>query len=80
MAYTIKNGQGTLGKNKRKQDERQPDITGKFMLNDKLYYISGWMHKTQEGRIWYSLSVREPDEAAQMDTNTGAGQANDPGF
>ena len=80
MAYQLKDGQGSLGANPKKTEDRHPDIKGKFMLNGKLHYVSGWRKIRQDGGIWYSLAVNEADESAQMDRHTGEGQSNEPGF
>jgi len=80
MAYRMKEKEGSVFKNKRKRRETDPDITGKAMLEGQLFYINGWRNVTAGGEGWYKLSFKAADEQAQVDPETGDGQADDPGF
>jgi hypothetical protein len=75
MSFQLREGQGDLWKNDRKNADNQPDMTGKFMLNGKLYRVAGWHKTTGSGKGFYSLAVKESDEAAQVDPS---GDESDP--
>ena len=80
MAFELRPGQGGIFPNKKKQDERHPDITGRANIDGRMFFISGWHKQSQNGGGYYSLSFKAADEAAQVNTETGEGQADDPGF
>lgn len=71
MAFTLKDGQGSFGANRRKREgSNDADISGKFMLDGKMYYINGWRKVSQnDGSIWYSLSIKpaQPRTDSQPD-------------
>lgn len=51
-------GSGSLFKNDKKTEERQPSFKGKVMLpNGEVRWLSAWTKKTQAGDTWLSLSV-----------------------
>lgn len=60
MAYEMRPGQGSLFRNEKKTEERQPGYKGKLMLpNGEVRWVSCWAKKTSAGEIWLSLSVGE---------------------
>ena len=69
--WEIKPNTGSLFKNQRKTEERQPDSTGKAMIGGKTYWVSGWVKKTRDGEKWMSLAFKETDEAQQAPTSQG---------
>jgi hypothetical protein len=54
MAYTPKEGSGSLFKNERKETQNHPDFTGSIMVNNREHYLSAW---TKEGKKGKFLSV-----------------------
>jgi hypothetical protein len=80
MEFVLKTNSGQLFPNKKLENENSPTSTGKINVDGKLYRISGWTKITKNGGKMLSLAVRPLDEAAQVDRETGEGQANDPGF
>lgn len=60
MSYITKDGCGTLFRNDRKTTEGQPDMTGKIMLDGKLWRLSAW--HSANGRL--SIKASEPDSTA----------------
>lgn len=61
MAY---DNNGILSKNRRKEKENHPDITGQATIEGKDYWLSGWS-KTGKNGPFYSLSFKPKDEQGQ---------------
>ena len=61
MAYTPKEGSGSLFKNTRKVSESHPDYTGSIMLNDKEHWLSAWVKESKNGKF-FSVSVGKVKE------------------
>lgn len=60
MAYELKNGQGTIFKNTRKEKETQPEYRGEIKTpNGELFEISLWVKDGQKGK-YFSAAVKEP--------------------
>ena len=49
MAYELKEGQGSLFPNKRKETESHPNLTGTILVGGVEHWISGWVKLTAEG-------------------------------
>jgi hypothetical protein len=81
MAFQLKDGQGSLFWNDRKEKPEQPDFQGQLQVGGVAYRIAGWLRESQKGNKWLSLSVK-PDERASAAPPaaaapaTGAPQAN----
>ncbi len=66
MAYELKNGQGSLFRNKDKQpDSKQPDARGELMIDGVLYEVAGWIKEGKSGK-WTSLAVKPKEEGPQQ--------------
>lgn len=65
MAYTPKNGMGSMFKNDKGDNPARPDYRGDIMLGDVLYEISGWIKPkvSNPAEKFMSLSGK-PKEAA----------------
>ncbi len=59
MAFELREGQGTLFKNTRKQKPNHPDMTGEALINGVKVKISGWTKLTKKGDKFLSLSIQE---------------------
>ena len=57
MAFTLKDGQGTLHKNDKGDNESRPDYRGDAMVEGVLYEVSGWLKDGAKGK-WMSLSIK----------------------
>lgn len=66
MAYEQRNNSGSLFKNDRKQNERQPDYTGNAIVNGKTMRISAWIKRSQSGTAFMSLAFDEPQQQSQQ--------------
>lgn len=61
MAYELREGQGSLFKNDKK-NERQPDFKGTIMIKGVLYNVSAWSRTSQNGCEYISLQAEEKTE------------------
>jgi uncharacterized protein (DUF736 family) len=59
MAYELKNGQGTLFKNERKDKPNAPDYKGMLNVDGVEYWVSGWRKKGAKAGDWTSLSIKK---------------------
>jgi len=57
MAYTPKEGSGSLFKNERKASDNHPDFTGTIMVNGKEHYLSAWTKTSTKGTKFLSVSI-----------------------
>jgi hypothetical protein len=53
--YTQKEGQGSLFRNDKKNNEKSPEYTGSIMVNGKEMRLSAWV---KEGKIGKFLSLQ----------------------
>lgn len=58
MAYELKDGQGSLFTNERKEKETHPDWQGSIKIEGKEYWLSGWEKDGAKGKF-FSLSAKE---------------------
>lgn len=73
MAYEMKDGQGSLFKNDRRESENHPNLKGKIMIDGKLYWLSAWRKTGMNGAPdWLSLA------ATPADKNGGSGERRAP--
>ncbi len=69
MAYEQRNNSGSLFKNDRKNNERQPDYNGNAIINGKTMRISAWIKKSQNGTAFMSLAFEEVNGAYQQNAS-----------
>lgn len=69
MAFTLKDGQGSLFHNdKRKEGSQQPDKTGSIRIDGKEYWLSGWTKAGAKGE-WVSLSATPKEDRPPIPPN-----------
>jgi len=56
MAYTPKEGSGSVFKNDRKASDQHPDFTGSIMINGKEHWLSAWTKESKKGKF-LSVSI-----------------------
>ena len=56
MAFTPKEGSGSLFKNDRKTSETHPDYSGTIMVNGKEHWLSAWVKEGKKGKF-FSVSI-----------------------
>ena len=61
MAY---DNSGIIGKNKRKELDKHPDIQGQATVNGVEYWMSGWK-KEKDGKGFYSLAFKPKEAKSQ---------------
>lgn len=79
MSYDNTN-KGTIGKNKRKEQDSHPDIAGQINVDGVEYWLNGWQKKnSQTGELFYSLSVKpkQPRQDTPVADNAPATAADD---
>ena len=70
MAYEQRNNNGSLFKNDRKQNDRQPDLTGTAIINGKTWRVSAWKKTSRDGsKTFLSLEFNEPTQAYAPQNN-----------
>lgn len=67
MEQTI--NRGVLWKNKKKENDKQPDYTGYLNDDGKELYISGWVVKNKSGELQMSLSCRKKEQFQTQQSN-----------
>lgn len=74
MAYELKDGQGSLFRNNRKEQESHPDHTGSIKIAGVEYWLNAWVKETKTGGKYFSLSVKpkRPRAAAAPEPATAA--------
>lgn len=60
MAYEIKEGQGSLFKNDKKESDNHPDYKGSILINGVDCWLSAWLKTGKNGK-WMSLSAKPKD-------------------
>ena len=69
MAYTQKENTGSLFKNDKKSNEKQPDYQGTINLNGVEMRIAGWLRTSANGTPFMSLQVSEKTPAPAVQQN-----------
>jgi hypothetical protein len=64
MAYEIREGNGSLFRNEKKQQPNQRDYNGSCMIGGQEYWISAWLKPRQDGTKYMSLAF-EPKQQQQ---------------
>ena len=59
MPFELKEGQGTLFKNNRKEKENHPDYTGELNVWGEVHDLSAWIKTAASGNKWMSISLRK---------------------
>lgn len=62
MAYEMKDGQGSLFRNSKKEKDNHPDYTGKLMLGGVEYRLAAWLKEGNTGK-WMSISATVKEDA-----------------
>jgi phage repressor protein C with HTH and peptisase S24 domain len=60
MAYELRDGQGSLFKNERKESEKHPDYTGSAKIDGRDFWLSAWIKEGTKGKFM-SLALKPKD-------------------
>jgi uncharacterized protein (DUF736 family) len=76
VAYELRDGQGTLFKNDRKQTDKHPDYTGSIKLpGGGEHWFSAWIKEGAKGKF---MSVQVGDPKGEKPADRIAGSAKTP--
>jgi hypothetical protein len=76
MAYELKDGQGSLFINDKKEPgSMQPDRTGKLMINGQMYKVAGWLKKSANGTQFLSLKAELMEQPQPIPQRTATGNS-----
>lgn len=56
---------GALFKNDKQGNEKRPDYTGSINVNGQDFWLSAWVKKSQAGKSFMSLAVKEKEAQQQ---------------
>ena len=59
MSFEQRDNSGSLFKNKKKTEEKHPNLTGQAKIDGVDYWLSGWTKETKDGDKWVSLSFKK---------------------
>ena len=63
MGYELREGQGSLFRNKQKETgDNKPNLTGEAKVNGIVYRVSAWTKLTKNGEKWLSLNIQPPKD------------------
>lgn len=68
MSYEHKVNSGSLFKNEKKINEKQPDYTGEANIDGKVKRLAGWINKTSTGKTYLNIKIEEPQKRDQQET------------
>ncbi len=64
MAYELREGQGSLFRNERRDNDKQPHARGEILIGGVLYEISAWTKEGKKGKF-QSLQAKPKQERQQ---------------
>lgn len=62
MAWEMRDGQGSLFKNGKRENEKHPNAKGEAMIGGVVYEVAAWTKKDKNGNPWQSLSFKPKGE------------------
>lgn len=67
--YQRKDNSGSIFRNDKKTDDRQPGMTGRAMIGGVDYWVSAWKkHSTKTGEVYLSLAFTKVERQASGQT------------
>ena len=67
MSYEHKVNSGSLFKNEKKMNDKQPDYTGEANVDGSLKRLAGWINKTSTGKTYLNIKIEEPQKKDQQE-------------
>lgn len=59
----MKEGNGSLFNNERKEKETHPDLTGSIMINGKEHWLNGWRKQGKKGEFFRIVIGKEKERS-----------------
>ena len=75
MAYEKRDMTFSVFKNKRKETDNHPDLTGTALVNGIEYWVSAWKKKDKNGDTWLSGALKLMEPQKENSDNWGATKA-----
>jgi hypothetical protein len=69
MAYTLREGQGSLFRNDQRGNERAPNARGEILIEGVLYEISSWTKEGSKGKFQSLQAKRKEARTSQPRDN-----------
>lgn len=77
MAYETRELSGSIFRNKKKNTDKHPDLTGEAKIDGKTYWVNGWKKTDKNGDTWVSLAFKEKDFSEAIPKEPQASVAED---
>ena len=61
MAFTLKEGQGAIFRNTKKEKDTHPNMTGSALIGGVEYWVNAWTKEGEKGK-WQSLSFKKKEK------------------
>lgn len=62
MAYELKDGQGSLWKNDKRETDSHPNARGQAKIGGVVYWVDAWTNETGDGKKYQTLKFKPKDE------------------
>ena len=62
MAYELREGQGSIFPNKKREKDTQPNARGELRIGGVLYEVAAWTKTDKNGDRWQSLAVKVKED------------------
>lgn len=79
MAYEMKELNGSLFKNEKREKDTHPNATGSCLIDGVEYWISSWTKEGAKGK-WQSLSFKRKDNAPKSQPKRSNDDEDSPPF
>ena len=74
MAWELKDGNGSLFKNDRKEEDKHPDYRGEIMVGGTIYWLSAWIKEGKNGKFMSLSAKAKEDKAPEVKTTGGVAE------
>jgi len=64
MAWTHKEGRGSIFRNEDKSDDKDRDYSGQLNVEGRMFWVSGYIAETKTGKKFLNLVIKPQQDAA----------------